>query len=212
MADKGDWKKRERDVEEDYKFLTGNNWTIDELLKLREEDPEAFSLLMDEYFWSNLRVPGRSPEVEKKFFKDKEWLEYYGSPPGTMMKLPGYDHDPAEGYPRDEATVQGVADDWYNSVYDRLRQKQTQEFVGDVHKFEEYRRKEREGVDNLFDDIEAEDKLGGLLSFLAEKGAKGSRLLGGAGMALYPSSTALDEDEDIALMRQIQNELRRRKR
>ena len=62
MADKGDWKKRERDVEEDYKFLTGNNWTIDELLKLREEDPEAFSLLMDEYFWNNLRVPGRSPE------------------------------------------------------------------------------------------------------------------------------------------------------
>ena len=77
---------------------------------------------------------------------------------------------------------------------------------------EGFRKKEREGVDILFDDIEAEDKLGGLLSFLAEKGAKGSRLLGGAGMALYPSSTALDEDEDIALMRQMQNELRRRRR
>ena len=56
------------------------------------------------------------------------------------------------------------------------------------------------------------ESLGGLLSFLAEKGAKGSRLLGGLGMALYPSSTALDENEDVALMRQIQNELRRRRR
>ena len=56
------------------------------------------------------------------------------------------------------------------------------------------------------------ERLGGLLSFLAEKGAKGSRLLGGLGMALYPSSTALDENEDVALMRQIQNELRRRRR
>ena len=167
---------------------------------------------MDEYFWNNLRARGRSPEVERKFFENKKELEYYGSPPGTMMKLPGHDHDPFEGYPISEGMAQGVADDWYNTVYDRVRQKQTQEFVGDVHKFEEYRRKEREGVDNLFDDIEAEDKLGGLLSFLAEKGAKGSRLLGGLGMALYPSSTALDENEDVALMRQIQNELRRRRR
>ena len=31
-------------------------------------------------------------------------------------------------------------------------------------------------------------------------------------MALYPSSTALDENEDVALMRQIQDELRRRRR
>ena len=208
MADIGDWKKRERDIERDYQFLTGNNWTIDELMQLREEDPEAFSLLMDEYFWSNLRSPGRSPDVGKKFFKDKEWLAYFGSPPGTMMKLPDYDHSSSEGYSMEEAIEQDLADDWYNAVYDRLRQKQTQEFVGDEHKFEEYRRKEREGVDNLFDDIEAEDKLGGLLSFLAEKGAKGSRLLGGLGMALYPSSTSLDENEDVALLRQMQNELR----
>ena len=76
----------------------------------------------------------------------------------------------------------------------------------------EQRGEDRGSIESLFDDVEAEDGLGGLLSFLAEKGAKSGRLLSGAGMALYPSSTALDEDEDIALMRQIQNELRRRKR
>lgn len=76
----------------------------------------------------------------------------------------------------------------------------------------EQRGEDKVSTESLFDDIEAEDKLGGLLSFLAEKGAKGSRLLGGAGMALYPSSTALDENEDIALMRLMQDELRRRRR
>ena len=76
----------------------------------------------------------------------------------------------------------------------------------------EQRGEDKVSTESLFDDIEAEDKLGGLLSFLAEKGAKGSRLLGGLGMALYPSSTALDENEDVALMRPIQDELRIRRR
>ena len=54
--------------------------------------------------------------------------------------------------------------------------------------------------------------LGGLLSFLVDKGSGvAGRLLGGAGMALYPSSTALDEGEDVQLMREMQNELRRRR-
>jgi hypothetical protein len=107
-------------IERDYPLITGmrglkNNWTIDELLQLMEEDPEAFSLLMNEYF------------------------------------------------------------------------------------FEEYRRKEREGVDDLFNDIEAEDNLISLLSFLAEKGAKGGRLLSGLGMALWPTSTVSQEEEDRQL-------------
>ena len=55
--------------------------------------------------------------------------------------------------------------------------------------------------------------LGGLLSFLADKGSGVvGRLLGGVGMALYPSSIALDPYEDVALMRQMQDELRRRRR
>ena len=128
-----------RDIERDYQVLSGNNWTIDELLELREEDPEAFSLLMDEYFFSNLRVPGRSSEVERKFFENKKELEYYGSPPGTMMKLPGHDHDPFEGYPIREGMARGVADDWYNTVYDRVGQKQ----------LEEHREKESRGMDTL---------------------------------------------------------------
>lgn len=54
--------------------------------------------------------------------------------------------------------------------------------------------------------------LGGLLSFLVDKGSGvAGRLLGGVGMALYPSSTALDEGEDVQLMREMQNELRRRR-
>ena len=44
-------------------------------------------------------------------------------------------------------------------------------------------------------------ELGGLLSFLAEKGAKGSRLLGGLGLLAYPSSVATDEEEMQELRR-----------
>ena len=119
-------------VDKDYRIVDGNQWTIGEVLKLREEDPEAFSLLMDEYFWNNLRARGRSPEVERKFFENKKELEYYGSPPGTMMKLPGHDHDPFEGYPIREGMAQGVADNWYNTIYEIVQNRQRLENkVGD---------------------------------------------------------------------------------
>jgi hypothetical protein len=66
----------------------------------------------------------------------------------------------------------------------------------------EKRGEDKESVKSLFDDIEEEESLGGLLSFLVEKGPKaGMRLLGGLGMALYPSRVATDEEEMRELRR-----------
>ena len=153
-------------------------------------------------------LPPKGPDIELEDDVYDRW---------GVTGLTEHDYDPAndpEWEAHDANMREMYGPNWQEIVHKEFVEdgslRRMQEGLDKLLK--EQKGEDKVSMESLFDDIEAEDKLGGLLSFLAEKGAKGSRLLGGAGMALYPSSTALDENEDVALMRQIQDELRRRRR
>ena len=173
--------------------------------------------------WSGGPVRQIGEEPKHQTYEKEQW---------GVTGVTEHDYDPAndpEWEAHDASMREMYGPNWEEIVH--------KEFVedGSLRRMQEgldkllkkQRGEDKVSTESLFDDVEASwppdgyppefydpiaDGLGGLLSFLAEKGAKSGRLLSGAGMAAYPSSTALDEDEDIVLMRLMQNELRRRQR